>query len=63
MTTEFLTFDEVSKYLRLGKQKLYHFVQQGKIPAYKFGRAWRFRRKRLEEWIEEQDVSRKKKSR
>lgn len=61
MITEFMTIDEVAKYLRLNRQKLYKFAQDGIIPAYKFGREWRFKKDRLEQWIEEQDVSRKKK--
>jgi len=58
---KFMTIDEVARYLRLTEQKLYKLSQKGKIPAYKFGREWRFKKDRIDEWIEEQEVSRKKK--
>lgn len=61
MPTKFMTVDEVAKYLRLKKQKVYKLAQKGGIPAYKFGREWRFKRDRLEQWIEEQEMSQKKK--
>ena len=61
MANKFLTVDEVAKYLRLNKLKLYRLAQHGDIPAYKFGREWRFKVDRLEQWIEEQEVSKKKK--
>ncbi len=63
MASEFMTISEVSEYLKLTRQKLYHFAQRGKIPAYKFDREWRFKKDRLEEWIKEQEVSKKKKRR
>ena len=61
MANKFITVKEVAKYLRLNKMKVYRLAQQGDIPACKFGREWRFRVERLEQWIEDQDVSKKKK--
>lgn len=63
MVTQFMTIDEVSKYLRLNKQKVYKLAQRGDIPAYKFGREWRFKKDRLDSWVEEQETSRRKKKR
>lgn len=59
MANRFLTIDEVSEYLRLTKPKLYNLAQRGKISAYKFGREWRFRTDKLEQWIEDQETGRK----
>ena len=59
MQSKFLTIDEVAKYLRLNKMKLYRLAQHGDIPAYKFGREWRFRMDRIEQWVEKQEVSKK----
>lgn len=61
MQSKFLTIDEVAKYLRLHKQKVYRLAQREIIPGYKFGREWRFKIDHLEQWIEEQEVGRKKK--
>lgn len=52
---EILTFEEIRRYLKFSKSKLYSFVQQKKIPAYKIGRAWRFRRSRIDNWLKRQE--------
>lgn len=49
---EILTLDEVAAYLRAGKRTVYRFAQNGDIPAFKFGGAWRFRRSELVCWID-----------
>lgn len=56
-----MTVDEVAKYLRLNRFKVYNLSQKGILPAYKFGREWRFKKERIDQWIEEQDTYRKKK--
>ncbi len=42
---------EVAKYLRISEAKVYRLVKQGEIPAMRIGKAWRFRKDILEEWI------------
>lgn len=51
---EVLTFEQVRKYLKFSKSKLYRLVQQKKIPRSKIGRAWRFRRSKINEWLDRQ---------
>lgn len=60
MNTKFMTVDEIAKYLRLNRFKVYKLSQKGVLPAYKFGREWRFKKERIDQWIEEQDMSKKK---
>ena len=50
---EILTLDEVAAYLKAGKRTVYRLAQEGKIPAFKLGGTWRFRRSYLERWIAE----------
>jgi len=50
---EILTLDEVAAYLKAGKRTVYRLAQEGKIPAFKLGGTWRFRRSDLECWIAE----------
>lgn len=50
---EILTLDEVATYLKAGKRTVYRLAQEGKIPAFKLGGTWRFRRSDLEHWIAE----------
>lgn len=51
MHSEWLTVQEVADYLKLGKTKVYQYVQHGQIPGYKVGGQWRFQRSEIDEWI------------
>ena len=55
MNNEFITIEELSEKLNIKKATLYKWVQNGKLPAIKFGNLWRFKRKDIESWIEEQE--------
>lgn len=48
-----MTIEEVSKYLKMPKSTIYKLAQEGKLPCRKVGRAWRFYKKGLEEWLQE----------
>jgi excisionase family DNA binding protein len=48
---EILTLDEVAAYLKAGKKTVYRLAQQGRIPGFKLGGTWRFRRTELDRWI------------
>lgn len=52
---DILTLKELASYLKLSKSKLYAYVQQGKIPASKVGRLWRFRKSRINAWLDKQE--------
>lgn len=58
--SEILTLEEVAAYLKAGKRTVYRLVQDGKIPAFKLGGSWRFRRAELELWIASSIKSAKK---
>jgi excisionase family DNA binding protein len=51
---EILTVEEVAAYLRLQPQTIYKWAQEGRIPAAKLGKEWRFRRSILDRWLDEQ---------
>lgn len=48
---EILTIDEVAAYLKAGKRTIYRLAASGKLPAFKLGGTWRFRRDDLDKWI------------
>ena len=48
---EILTLDEVAAYLKAGKRTVYRLAANGKLPAFKLGGTWRFRRAELDLWI------------
>jgi excisionase family DNA binding protein len=47
-----MTIDEVAEYLRVKKRTVYDWVKKGKIPAIKAVGLWRFRRERIDEWLD-----------
>ena len=46
---EFLTIDEVAKRLKIARSTVYRMAKEGKIPATKIGRVWRFSSMRISE--------------
>jgi len=48
-----LNVRQVAEYLQLNQTTIYAWAQQGKLPAIKLGRSWRFRRDDLEAWLDE----------
>lgn len=48
---EILTIDEVAAYLRASKRTVYRLAASSKLPAFKLGGTWRFRRGDLDKWI------------
>ncbi|WP_322995115.1 methylation-associated defense system helix-turn-helix domain-containing protein MAD1 [Castellaniella sp.] len=61
--SEILTLDDVAAYLKAGKKTVYRLAQQGEIPGFKLGGAWRFRRSELDRWIAAPDQLRKRRTR
>ena len=59
MAKDILTIKEVAKYLQVTERTLYRLAQEGKIPAFKVGNSWRFRREDLDQWILDQTTGRK----
>jgi excisionase family DNA binding protein len=48
----FLTPLEVSDLLRVSTQTVRRWIKEGKLPAYKVGRAWRIKEADLDEWLD-----------
>ena len=57
MDSEFLTAEEVAEYLRLPLSTVYKLVQDKRLPGFKVGKHWRFRRETFEQWIKTQELS------
>ena len=49
---ETLTPNEISKILRIHPFTVTRLAREGKIPAFKVGGIWRFRKDQFERWIE-----------
>jgi excisionase family DNA binding protein len=59
MTDEILTLREVAAYLKLAEKTAYKLAAEGKLPGFKVGGSWRFKREDVQKWIEEQKLSNK----
>ena len=59
MADEILTLKEVAEYLKLAEKTAYRLAAEGKLPGFKVGGSWRFKREDVQKWIEEQKLSNK----
>jgi len=46
-----LTAAQVARYLKVDKFTIYRLVTQKKIPAFKVGNQWRFKKKMIDAWL------------
>ncbi|AGP78835.1 excisionase family DNA binding domain [Alteromonas mediterranea 615] len=61
MSDEILTLKEVADYLKLAEKTAYRLAAEGKLPGFKVGGSWRFKKEDVLQWIEEQKGSKGKK--
>jgi excisionase family DNA binding protein len=54
MNNDILTIKEVAEYLKLTEKTSYRLAAEGKIPGFKVGGSWRFKRSEIEAWIDAQ---------
>jgi len=60
MTDTWLTVKEVAQYLKLSTDLIYKLAQQRRIPASKVGSAWRFKREKIDRWMDANEKRRNK---
>ena len=46
-----MTVHDVAEYLRLSEAKVYKMANEGRVPALRMGKSWRFKREFIDEWI------------
>jgi excisionase family DNA binding protein len=51
MVTERMTLKEAADYLKLNEKTVSRMAQEGRIPAQKLARQWRFQRSSIDSWI------------
>lgn len=49
---DLMTIEEVARYLKVKKRTVYDWLKKGKIPAFKIVGQWRFRRTKIDNWLE-----------
>lgn len=51
MSDEILTIKELAEYLKLTEKTAYRLAAEGKLPGFKVGGSWRFKKSTVEYWI------------
>ena len=53
---DILTVKEICELLQVHQSTVYKLVRQSKIPSFRVGSDWRFRRDVIERWMTEQSM-------
>lgn len=56
---EIMTVKELSEYLKIAEKTAYRLVSSKKVPGFKIGGSWRFRKSEIDAWINEQEKANK----
>ena len=59
MSDQILTLKEMAEYLKLAEKTAYRLAAEGKLPGFKVGGSWRFKKVDIDQWIEEKKKSHK----
>ena len=49
---EVMNIRQASQYLGISPDTLYKYLSEGKLPAFKLGNRWRFKKTTLDRWME-----------
>lgn len=49
------TVQELASYLRMKPLTIYKHASAGKLPGFKVGSHWRFQKKTIDQWIQNQE--------
>lgn len=56
MESDILTIREVAEYLKIKTKTPYNLASGGKLPGFKVGGVWRFRKEEIACWISQQET-------
>lgn len=51
---EVMDIRQASDYLGISSDTLYKYASEGFVPAFKLGNRWRFKKSRLDDWMDQQ---------
>lgn len=51
---EVMDIRQASAYLGISPDSLYKYASEGFVPAFKLGNRWRFKKSRIDEWMDQQ---------
>ena len=50
-----MDFKETVQYLKTSRATLYRWATEKQIPAIKMGKSWRFRKERIDKWLDDRE--------
>lgn len=50
-----MTIEELASYLRVTRRTIYDWLKHNKIPALKLVGQWRFKKDKIDQWLERQE--------
>jgi len=59
---EVMDIREASDYLGVSRETLYKYVYEERIPAFKLGNRWKFKKTVLDRWMERQSTQREERT-
>jgi len=54
---EVMKIKEIAALLKVGEKTIYSMAQTGELPAFKVRGQWRFSKKDIDDWIEQQKAN------
>ncbi len=55
-TREVMDIREASQYLGVSRETLYKYAYEDRVPAFKLGNRWKFKKTVLDRWMERQST-------
>ena len=52
-TVSLMTIDDLAGYLKVSRRTIYEWLKNNKIPALKLVGQWRFKKEKIDAWLEE----------
>ena len=55
MTERWYSVDEVAVHLGIGRETVYRWIDQRKLPAHRIGKFWKFKLSEVDDWVRGND--------
>lgn len=51
-----MTIEDLARYLKVSKRTIYEWLKTNKIPAVKLVGQWRFKKEKIDAWLEDKSA-------
>lgn len=52
MEEKLLTVEDLAEYLQVSTKTIYRMLRRGRVPCYRVGNQWRFRKETIDKWLD-----------